>query len=161
MKIIILFVAILGTAHANPLFSQAQLSPEAIAAHINKDKKHIALAGYDPVSYFTANQPLEGNKDLAFSHGGVIYLFASKANLSTFKSNPEAYLPQYGGWCAYAMGQNGEKVKVDPLTYKIVGKKLYLFYNFRATNTLDFWNKDEKSLKKEADVYWQRIVSTQ
>jgi len=50
----------------------------------------------------------------------------------SFKANPEKYEPAYGGWCAYAMGENGEKVKIDPETYKIIEGKLFLFYNFWA-----------------------------
>jgi hypothetical protein len=78
--------------------------------------------------------------------------------LLKFKANPEKYKPAYGGWCAYAMGENGEKVKVDPETYKIVDGKLYLFYNFWTTNTLDDWNKNEKKLKEAADRNWSKIV---
>jgi hypothetical protein len=59
--------------------------------------------------------------------------------------------PAYGGWCAYAMGSTGEKVSVDPKTFKIVNGRLNLFYNRFFNNTLDDWNKDEVNLKKKAD----------
>ncbi len=67
------------------------------------------------------------------------------------------YEPQYGGWCAYAMGNSGEKVEVDPETYKIVDGKLYLFYNKYFTNTLKSWNKDEAKLKSKADESWKNF----
>lgn len=119
-------------------------------------KKGIALSGYDPVSYFN-DRPKEGKADLNYTFKGVTYLFASTANLDTFKKHPEGFEPTYGGWCAYAMGDNGDKVKIDPKTYKIVGGKLYLFYNFHDTNTLVPWNKNEGSLKQHADVNWKKI----
>ena len=90
---------------------------------------------------------------VVFTQEGVTYQFANAANLETFKKNPSAY----GGWCAYAMGKNGEKVEVNPETYKIVGGKLYLFYNRLFNNTLPDWNEDESNLKKKADANWQRI----
>jgi hypothetical protein len=57
------------------------------------------------------------------------------------------------------MGKNGEKVEVNPETYKIVGGKLYLFYNRLFNNTLPDWNEDETNLKKKADSSWKRIYN--
>ena|SRR5687768_17170896 len=120
-------------------------------------KKNVALEGYDPVSYFD-NKPTEGSEEIKLTHKGVIYQFISQANLSKFKATPEKYEPAYGGWCAYAMGENGEKVKVDPETYKIIEGKLYLFYNFWGNNTLTAWNKNEKKLKTAADLTWKKFI---
>lgn len=120
-------------------------------------KKQIAIEGYDPVSYFD-NKPLAGNPEIKFSYKGVIYLFANLQNLAKFKTNPEKYEPSYGGWCAYAMGETGDKVKIDPETFKIIDGKLYLFYNFWGNNTLTDWDKNEKPLKTKADQNWKKIV---
>lgn len=120
-------------------------------------KHNLALEGYDPVSYFD-NKPAEGKSEFSYSYKGVTYLFVSKASLSRFKSSPEKYEPAYGGWCAFAMGDNGEKVKVDPETFKIVDGKLYLFYNFWGNNTLEDWNKREAALKTKADQNWKKFV---
>jgi len=119
-------------------------------------RENIALTGYDPVSYFDG-KPAEGEKDIKGEYRGVIYQFKSQANLAKFKINPEKYEPAYGGWCAYAMGENGEKVKIDPETFKIIDGKLFLFYNFWGNNTLSKWNKDEKILKGQGDKNWERI----
>jgi hypothetical protein len=88
----------------------------------------------------------------------VIYQFATEANLNKFKGSPEKYEPAYGGWCAYAMGATGEKVKIDPETYKITDGRLFLFYNFWTNNTLKDWNKDEKGLREKADKQWSKTV---
>ena len=72
--------------------------------------------------------------------------------------NPTYFEPQYGGWCAYAMGSKGEKIAIDPETFKIVEGKLYLFYNAYFNNTLKIWNKDELSFKKKADLNWKKFV---
>lgn len=131
-------------------------SAELRKAHFNV-KKNIALDGYDPVSYFDA-KPREGNDRFRFIYKDITYLFSSQANLERFKANPEKFEPAYGGWCAYAMGESGEKVKVDPETFKIIDGRVYLFYNFWGNNTLESWNKDEKKLKPMADHNWMDIV---
>lgn len=89
-------------------------------------KKSIALVGYDPVSYFN-NKPTEEKEEIQFNSKGITYLFANTINLNKFKATPEKHEPAYGGWCAYAMGESGEKVKIDPETFKIRDGKLYLF----------------------------------
>ncbi len=122
----------------------------------NLSDGNLAVVGYDVVSYFTG-KPKKGTKSFAFLHKGVSYYFSSQGNLDLFKISPEKFEPAYGGWCAYAMGNTGEKVEVDPETYKIVDSKLYLFYNAYFTNTLPKWNKDEKILKPKADKNWVTI----
>ena len=82
-------------------------------------KKNIALDGYDSVSYFQRTQR-EGSDEFITIFKGIDYRFFSQANANTFKANPEKFEPAYGGWCTFAMGDTGEKVKVDPETFKII-----------------------------------------
>jgi YHS domain-containing protein len=124
-------------------------------AQFNLTEK-LALQGYDPVAYFKGKAKM-GKETLAVSYMGVTYYFSSAANKATFSQNATAYEPQYGGWCAYAMGTKGEKVAIDPETFKIVNGKLYLFYNALFNNTLKAWNKDEVGLKQAADQNWSKI----
>jgi YHS domain-containing protein len=120
-------------------------------------KNSVAIQGYDPVAYFASGKALAGKKEFSFSYQGVTYHFSSITNRDLFKATPEKYEPVYGGWCAYAMGATGEKVEVDPETFKIIDGKLYLYYNKFFTNTLKTWNKDEKSLKEKADINWMKF----
>jgi YHS domain-containing protein len=136
--------------------SVANAQPTRQQKHFNV-KNNLALDGYDPVSYFTG-QPRDGTKEFKLSYRGVIYYFSSAENMNTFKANPAKYEPVYGGWCAYAMGVSGEKVKVDPETFKILDGKLYLFYNFWGNNTLIDWNENEKKLREAADGHWSKII---
>ncbi len=119
-------------------------------------KKGVAIEGYDPVSYFDQH-PVPGQPGIQFEYKGVVYRFSSARNLSRFKEDPAHFEPAYGGWCAYAMGATGEKVKIDPETWKIVDGKLCLFYNFWGNNTLTTWNADEKKLKTQAEIHWRAI----
>jgi len=122
---------------------------------VNIDKNNLAVEGYDLVSYFEGN-PKKGEESISTNYKGVNYYFISKENKATFIKSSNKFLPQYGGWCAYAMGDSGELVEVDPETYKIIDDKLYLFYNKFFTNTLNSWNKDEISLKRAADRNWKQ-----
>lgn len=117
----------------------------------------VAILGYDPIGYFTQGKAIKGKKEISASYQGVTYKFSSVENKETFLKNPSKYEPQYGGWCAYAMGSAGEKVEINPETFKIIDGKLYLFYNAYFNNTLKSWNKDEANLKVKADNNWKKI----
>lgn len=123
----------------------------------NLARSGLAIDGYDPVAYFVSGKAVEGKSAVSFVYNGVTYQFSTVQNRDLFKASPARYEPQYGGWCAYAMGAKGEKVAVDPETFKIVDGKLYLFYNRFFNNTLKDWNKDESSLKAKADKNWLRF----
>lgn len=120
-------------------------------------EKGIAIQGYDPVSYFTQNKAVKGDSKFAVKAEGVIYYLSSSANKELFLKDYKKYEPQYGGWCAYAMGATNEKVEIDPETFKIVNGKLYLFYHSFTNNTLTKWNKNETVLKTNADKNWSLI----
>ena len=117
----------------------------------------IAINGYDPVAYFKKGAAAKGKNELAVFDQGVTYYFSSVENKEEFKKNPSNYEPQYGGWCAYAMGKDGSKVEVDPGTFKIIDGKLYLYYNKFFNNTLKSWNKDEVNLKSKANINWKKF----
>lgn len=119
--------------------------------------KGIALQGYDAVAYFNQNKAVKGNKQFAAIVEGITYNFSTAANKDLFVKDPKKYEPQFGGWCAYAMGATGEKVEVDPETFKIKNGKLFLFYHSWVNNTLTKWNKDEVNLNTKADKSWMTI----
>ena len=153
MKKIVLYSVLL--IYSLPCTVRAQ-TDEARRRNFNI-KKEIAIEGYDPVSYFDG-RPAEGRQEFKTTYKGISYLFSSRLNQDKFKTNPANFEPAYGGWCAFAMGDSGEKVKIDPETYKIQGGKLYLFYNFWGNNTLKDWNKNENGLKAKGDVNWARML---
>jgi len=146
-KVFLAFIAVLFSLSLSN--AQATLRTK----HFNLEKG-IALQGYDAVSYFNAVKPLKGDKQFAVSIEGISYYFSNATNKELFSKSPKKYEPQYGGWCAYAMGSSGEKVEVDPETFKISNGKLYLFYHSWVNNTLTKWNKDESTLKPTADKNW-------
>jgi len=118
-------------------------------------EKGIGLKGYDVVSYFNG-EPRVGESSISKQYEGVWYRFKNQDNLNTFSQNPEKYIPTFGGYCAYAMGERGALVDIDPESFKIINGALYLFYNSYFNNTLKKWNKDEANLLKKAISNWTK-----
>lgn len=116
----------------------------------------IALRDFDPVSYFKGPKPVKGTQKIKYDYEGITYYFASNENLEEFKKSPAKYEPAYGGWCAYHIGVDGKRERVDPTTFKIIEGKVYLFHNFNGKNYLLAWNKNEKKLKDAAEKNWMR-----
>ncbi|WP_033959901.1 YHS domain-containing (seleno)protein [Psychroserpens jangbogonensis] len=123
----------------------------------NIQKGYVA-EGYDVVSYFE-NEAIEGKKEFKTTYDNATYKFSSEDNLNTFLNNPKKYIPQYGGYCAYAIAEKSKKVKIDPETFEIRDGKLYLFYNSWGTNTLKLWLENNvKGLQEKADKNWEAII---
>ena len=112
-----------------------------------------ALRGYDPVSYFTGENPLKGHDSLKFTWRGAEWHFASVQNLDSFRNHPENYAPQFGGYCAYGMAE-GHKAPTDPNAWTISGGKLYLNYN---TDVMSVWRKDQSAFISKAGKNWPSI----
>jgi YHS domain-containing protein len=110
----------------------------------------VGLKGYDPVAYFIMGQPAKGADEYNFRWKGVTYRFASPENLETFKADPEKYLPQYGGYCAYAMSLN-RIADIDPSRWAIVDGKLYLNNGYVAQT---LWSVNTRGNIASADHNW-------
>jgi len=122
-------------------------------------KKGYVAEGYDVTEYFN-NKAVEGKKEFVAEYEGAKFKFVSKQNMDTFNANPKKFIPQYGGYCAYAVAVNGEKVDINPKTFEIRDGKLYLFYNAWGTNTFTKWKEEgAEGLRKKADEKWKTIVS--
>lgn len=116
--------------------------------------KGVAVGGYDPVAFFTAGKPVRGSKDITLEHQGAVWRFSTEQNRDAFKADPARYAPQYGGYCAWAVGQ-GYTAKGDPNAWKIVDGRLYLNYNQDVQAT---WNKNIASNVAKADANWPSVL---
>ena len=132
-------------------------------AQVNANKDNVANNGYDLVNYFTTNTAVRGSRDFSTLHDGVTYYFTSTDNLTTFKENPEMYLPQFDGYCAFAVAKMNQKVPVNPETFRIDDGKLYLFFNDyyegKPFNTIIPWLNSEAEMEKMAKENWKTLGS--
>jgi YHS domain-containing protein len=141
-----------------PLISQSSLEEGTRTKNFALDSKRVAIQGYDPISYWKGT-PKKGESKYSFTHLGAVYYFSSAENMQEFSKSPSKFEPEFGGWCAYAIGESGEKVEVNPKRFKIKDNKLYLFYDGIFGDTLKPWNANEVALKEKAEINWKSILS--
>ncbi|SDE12428.1 YHS domain-containing protein [Dyadobacter soli] len=119
--------------------------------------KGKAIKGYDVVAFFKDAKPVAGADSLSYHYKDADWLFASRANLEAFKTAPDQYVPQYGGYCAYGTSQ-GYKAPTEAETWTIVNDKLYFNYNMKVK---DNWSKKREELIEKADTQWPLIKDKQ
>lgn len=116
-------------------------------------KDSVAIGGYDPVAFFTESKPVKGNAGVTATLKGVNWYFSSEKNRKLFTEQPDQYLPQYGGYCAYGAAE-GHKAPTEVNTWTIIDNKLYFNYNQAVKRS---WMKDQQALIKKADANWDAV----
>lgn len=114
----------------------------------------LAVGGHDPVAYFLQGKPVKGEAGFELEHMGATWRFASAANRDAFKATPERYAPQFGGYCAWAIGQ-GKTASGDPQFWKIVDNRLYLNFNADVQKT---WEQDISGHIQRANANWPAVL---
>lgn len=132
------------------------LATSALAAgvEINASSTGLAMQGYDPVAYFTAGEATKGDYRITALHDDALYRFSSEENKVAFEANPDAYLPAYGGYCAFGAAM-GFKFDGDPNHWKIVDNKLYLNL---SKDIQERWEGDIPGFIESASANWETIA---
>lgn len=125
--------------------------------HYNLYNGVYMAKGYDVVAYFE-NEVQEGIDEYRTVYQGAVYRFADEEHLKSFIDHPQKYIPQYGGWCAYAMGTHGEKVKSSPNHYAIKNGKLYLFAWSAFKAPKDKWLESVEKYISKGNNNWREIL---
>jgi YHS domain-containing protein len=120
---------------------------------INVTHEGVAIKGYDVVAYFTDNRPIEGLPKFEATHQGAIFRFASEANRRRFLTDPEAYVPAYGGFCALGVS-NGYKDDMHPKAFDIVDGRL--FFNL-TPHIGEAWRSESRQYIARADANWPAL----
>lgn len=118
--------------------------------YINMDSHGLAVQGYDVVAYYTDNKAVKGDEKYTEWVHGAKYVFASREHQELFRESPKTYLPQYGGFCAYAMSL-GKVRPVNPEIFSIENGRLMLQHTQEA---FDLFNEDVNGNIAKADVKW-------
>jgi YHS domain-containing protein len=119
---------------------------------VNRTRDGVGILGFDAVAYFDG-APMKGKVEIAYTYQETRYHFANAANRDRFAKNPARYLPQYGGFCAWAVSR-GYTAKIDPLAWKIVADRLYLNYSMAVQK---MWERDVQGNIRQADANWPGI----
>ncbi|MGD8326948.1 MAG: YHS domain-containing (seleno)protein [Sphingomonadales bacterium] len=150
MKKIIIAVLVVAAAVAAYVFY-----PTAKSEIYTASASAPAVSGYDTVAYFTQGEPAEGKSEFSTEWKGATWLFASADHLAKFKANPEAYAPQFGGYCAWAVS-HGYTASADPQAWRIIDDKLYLNYN---KPTQAEWLKDTATYIVDGNENWPSVLA--
>jgi hypothetical protein len=113
----------------------------------------VAIQGYDVVAYHTQQQAVKGQRAYTHVWRGVTFQFVSAENRDRFATSPEAFVPEFGGFCAYGVSR-GYAVDVDPQAFAVVEDKLYLNYSKRVQTT---WNQDRAGYIAKARQNWPKV----
>ena len=127
-------------------------SADPLIAAVNTENGW-AIKGYDPVAYFTTGKPTPGMAQFTTTYKGATYRFASAENRARFIAAPEKFVPQYGGYCAYAIALN-RIADIDPDEWAIVDDKLYLNNGFLAQT---LWSFDKSGNIVKGDQNWPLV----
>ncbi|MEX0300819.1 MAG: YHS domain-containing (seleno)protein [Leisingera sp.] len=132
------------------------MATSALAAgvEINASSTGLAMQGYDPVAYFTDGAPAKGSYKITTVFNDATYRFASEEHKAAFEKNPEAYLPAYGGYCAFGTAM-GFKFDGDPNHWKIVDNTLYLNL---SQDIQERWEGDIPGFVQNANANWEDIA---
>ena len=95
----------------------------------------IALKGYDPVAYIQNSEAMPGNSEFTVTWDDADWQFASAENMMLFEQDPEAYAPQFGGFCSFAASK-GFTADISPDAWHVHDRKLYVFAD---KNVQDDW----------------------
>ena len=127
----------------------------------NIDNSNIALEGYSPVSYLDLGLAQKGSKQFKAEYDKVAYYFTSAEQQQTFEKNPEKYLPQYGGFCAFGI-YAGAKFRVDPNKFIVKDGKYFLYLYNVELDAQQLWlaEKNHSALVKKSNANWVTLSTT-
>lgn len=132
------------------------LASAALSAgvELNASSTGLALQGYDPVAYFTMGEPTKGDWKITATFNEATYRFANEEHKAAFEADPEAFLPQYGGYCAFGAAM-GFKFDGDPNYWRVVDGELFLNI---SESIQERWSTDIPGFIDKADTNWPEIA---
>lgn len=113
----------------------------------------VAMAGYDPISYFLRGEGGYGDYHYEYYWSGAVWRFQNEGNLSAFREYPLIYAPQYGGYDALKMSSS-VSVTPDPYYHSVYENRLYLFHNRK---NLEIWSRNREKYIRAAQKNWQAL----
>jgi hypothetical protein len=116
----------------------------------------LAIAGYDPVAFYTDGKPVLGSADLEFSYGDAVWRFCNVGNREAFAAQPDVYMPQFGGYDPLGVAR-GVAVPGNPVLWIIVRERLFLFYD---RGRMELFAADHERFIAAAERKWPDVLRT-
>ena len=110
---------------------------------------------YAEAGYFTEGRPVAGDPSITLDWNGATWRFASEDSRAQFEANPEAFAPQYGGYCAFAVSQ-GYTASTVPQAWTIHEDKLYLNFSRSVRRR---WERDIPGHIEMANANWPSVLN--
>ena len=110
----------------------------------------VALRGDDAVALATGMEVTPGRAEFTVEHDGAAYYFSSEETMEQFATDPERYMPAYGGFCAFGVAI-GMKLDASNRFADIVDGKLYVFLNAAAFGK---YEEDKAGTLEKAEANW-------
>jgi YHS domain-containing protein len=151
--VVIAFVILVVAAGS----SSAQMAQVDRTVPMNMSSRGLMIEGYDPIAYIDYGEATPGVAEMFFDYRQTYrFYFASKVTMKKFMSDPERYLPAYGGHCAWMMTSGeGDLRGADPKLFKVVDDRVFLFSSAEA---LEDWSRDEAGSIARADANWNALI---
>ncbi len=146
--------AALGLALAAPAALVLATRPAMAREPDTYQEQGIAIDGTDPVGYFDEQRPVPGSAEHEFDWKGATWRFASAETKARFMADPEAFAPQFGGYCAYAASL-GYLAPTMPEAWTVHNGQLFLNANLRAR---ELWLQDTDANIEKGRANWPGIL---
>src|SRR5262249_4012227 len=112
----------------------------------------LAISGFDPVLYFTDRAAMPG--PAAFD--GAVWRFRNEGNRPAFPTEPDLYLPRFGGYDPIGVAR-GIRVPGSPRLWLIIEGRLCLFYTEQARTA---FQQDAETIAAAAERNWRSVELT-
>ncbi|MFN0264571.1 YHS domain-containing (seleno)protein [Tepidamorphus sp. 3E244] len=113
----------------------------------------FAIAGFDPVSYFTDGRPRAGDPlNLARWHDAA-WIFANPGNQQAFDAHPELYAPRFGGFSVVSLAR-GHYASGNPELYVMHKGGVLLFH---TPQQIAVFNEAPDEFVAMAEAEWRRM----
>lgn len=124
------------------------------STRISTGKTDWAIRGYDTRAYWRASMAAPGQDTFTVLWRGVPWRFATAEDAARFEASPEAFAPQFGGFCTRAMSFK-KVVDGDPEVWRIYNDKLYLFAKPVGGRVFD---KEQDDMIAKAQAFWDTLA---
>lgn len=127
----------------------------------NIDNSNIALQGYSPVSYLDLGIAQRGLRQYKTEHNKIVYYFTSSEQKAKFDKNPDKYLPQFGGFCAFGV-YAGAKFRPDPNKFIVKDGKYFLYLYNLELDAQQLWlaENNHNKILSVANTNWKKLSKT-